>query len=277
MQLFSIPNLLTGFNLLSGIAAIVISLSGRIDVAPFFILLAALFDFLDGLAARILKKTSPLGKQLDSLADVVSFGVAPGIMMLVVLVACISIDGPFFHNHFASHVHYLLQNWFNAVFYSVPNSMDASIRFLPLLAFFIPFISMFRLAKFNIDERQSDRFIGVPTPLASLFFCFYPLSMWMEFDSIVNYHFQLRFLFNPYVVAAVIVLVSLLMIAEMPLFSLKFKHLRWNGNQIRYIFLAISFMLLIIFNVWGIPLVFLLQICLSIFEKTLFKPDTHEI
>jgi CDP-diacylglycerol--serine O-phosphatidyltransferase len=255
--------------------AIIASLSGRIDWAPFFLVLAAVFDFLDGLAARLLKKTSPLGKQLDSLADVVSFGVAPGIMMMVVLVVCIQIDGPFFHEHFASHVHYLMQNWVNSVFYQVPNSMDASIQFIPLVALFIPFIAMFRLGKFNLDERQTDRFIGVPTPLATLFFCFYPLALWMEFASLIEYKSQLTLLFNVYLV--VIILISLLMVAEVPLFSLKFKHFKWKGNQIRFIFLFSSSALLIIFTVWAIPLIFLLQICLSIFENKMFKPKVHEI
>jgi CDP-diacylglycerol--serine O-phosphatidyltransferase len=277
MQLFSIPNLLTGLNLLSGTMAIISSLSGRIDWAPFFLVLAAIFDFLDGLAARLLKKTSPLGKQLDSLADMVSFGVAPGIMMMVVMVVCIQVDGPFFHDHFASHVHYLMQNWVNSLFYQVPNSMDASIQFMPLVALFIPFIAMFRLGKFNLDERQTDSFIGVPTPLATLFFCFYPLALWMEFDALITYKSQLTLLFNVYFVAGVIVLISLLMVAEIPLFSLKFKHFKWTGNQVRYIFLSSAFILLIIFTVWAIPLIFLLQICLSIFENKMIKPKVHEI
>jgi CDP-diacylglycerol--serine O-phosphatidyltransferase len=277
MQLFSIPNLLTGLNLLCGTGAIIVALAGRIDWAPFLIILAAVFDFLDGLTARLLNQTSPLGKQLDSLADIVSFGVAPGIMMLVSMVVCIQIEGPFFHEQFASHVHFLLQNWFNALFYQVPNSMDASIRFLPLIALFIPFIAMFRLAKFNLDERQTDRFIGVPTPLASLFFCFYPLVLCSEYDLFLAQSFSFTFFLNVYVVAAIVVLVSLLMVAELPLFSLKFKNFRWKDNQTRYIFLFLALILLIIFKVWAIPLVFLLQICLSVLDTLLFKPDVHEI
>jgi CDP-diacylglycerol--serine O-phosphatidyltransferase len=170
-----------------------------------------------------------------------------------------------------------MQNWVNSVFYQVPNSMDASIQFMPLVALFIPFIAMFRLGKFNLDERQTDRFIGVPTPLATLFFCFYPLALWMEFDTISAYKSQLTLLFNVYLVAGVIVLISLLMVAEVPLFSLKFKHFKWNGNQLRYIFILSSAILLIIFTVWAIPLIFLLQICLSLFENKMFKPKAHEI
>jgi CDP-diacylglycerol--serine O-phosphatidyltransferase len=276
MQLFTIPNILTACNLLSGVLSILLALAGRLDYATLMLLVAAIFDFLDGMAARMLSKTSPLGKQLDSLADMVSFGVAPGILMMVVLVVSIHIEGPIYHDSFSSHVHFELTNWFNALLYGVPNDMDASIRFLPLIALFIPFMAMFRLAKFNIDERQTDQFIGVPTPLATMFFCFFPMALWFNFEQISAGNRMFALLFNSYYVAGVLVIVSILMVTEMPLFSLKFKHMKWSGNEVRYVFLILSIILLIIFLEWAIPLIFLLQICLSIIWNQR-KKSTHEI
>jgi CDP-diacylglycerol--serine O-phosphatidyltransferase len=128
-----IPNLLTAGNLIGGILAIIFALTGDLELAPYCILAAALFDFLDGFVARLLKVQSELGKQLDSLADMVTFGVAPGILMLMILNRSLSSINP----------DYVFLSWF---------------------ALIIPVFALFRLAKFNLDARQSDSFIGLPTP-----------------------------------------------------------------------------------------------------------------
>ena len=275
--MFNIPNLFTAANLICGVISILLTLAGRIDLAPFVIFLGAFFDFFDGFLARKLSVSSEMGKQLDSLADMVTFGVAPGFLMLVVIITTIYIDGPFFTEDFASHVHFQLQNWINAVFYGVPNSMDASIKYLPFVALFIPFMSMFRLAKFNLDTRQIDAFIGLPTPLNTLFFTFFPLVLWTEFDIWKYDEGIFGFLFNPYFLCVIIVLMSLLLVSELPLFSLKFKHFKWQSNEIRFIFLLISAILIGFLLVWSIPLIVFLYLILSVIDNKLSKQTKNEV
>lgn len=269
--MFNIPNLFTAANLICGVVSILLTLAGRIDLAPFVIFLGAFFDFFDGFLARKLKVSSEMGKQLDSLADMVTFGLAPGLLMLVVIVTTIYIDGPFFTKDFASHVHFQLQNWMNAVFYGVPNSMDASIKYLPFVGLFIPFMSIFRLAKFNLDERQSEAFIGLPTPLNTLFFTFFPLILWTEFEVWKYDEGIFGYLFNPYFLCGLIVLMSLLLVSELPLFSLKFKHFKWRGNEIRFSFLLTSVILIAVLLVWSIPLIVFLHLILSVIDNKLSK------
>jgi CDP-diacylglycerol--serine O-phosphatidyltransferase len=269
--MFSIPNLFTAANLLSGVLAIIFSLVGRIDIAPFLIFLGAFFDFFDGFLARKLKQSGELGKQLDSLADMVTFGVAPGVLMLVVWTATISMEVPAELNEFHSYVHFQFLNWSNAVFYDVPNGMDASIKYLPFIGLFVPFMSMFRLAKFNLDTRQTDSFIGVPTPLNTIFLTFFPLILWLHFPIWSKEIGLYAILFDPYLLAVIVVGMSLLLVAELPLFSLKFKHFKWKGNEIRFTFLFISAILIPILLVWAIPLIVFLQLILSVMETYFSK------
>jgi CDP-diacylglycerol--serine O-phosphatidyltransferase len=195
---------------------------------------------------------------------------------MVVMITTIYIDGPFYTDNFASHVHSQLLNWGNAVFYGVPNSMDASIKYLPFTALFIPFMSMFRLAKFNLDKRQTDSFIGLPTPLNTVFFTFFPLTLWQEFDVWKFDEGIIGYIFNSYFLVAVIIIMSLLLVAEIPLFSLKFKHFKWKGNEIRYIFLISCSILIASLLVWSIPIIVFLQLILSIIDTKL-KNETNEI
>jgi len=277
MKLFTVPNLLTACNLFCGLLAIVCSVAARIDWAPILLLLAAVFDFFDGFAARLFKSNSELGKQLDSLADVVSFGVAPGIMMMVVLVASINIGGPIeVTERFPSHVHYEWNNWVNTLFYDVPNSLDASIKYFPLIALIIPVLSMFRLAKFNIDTRQSDSFIGVPTPLNTLFLSFFPLLMWTEFHVWKDTRGSLDYILNVYTIGAVLVIMSFLLVAEIKLLALKFKNYSWKDNAQRYILLLASVVLILTLRVWSIPLIVFLYIVISFFVN-FFDRNNNEI
>lgn len=272
--MFNIPNLLTATNLLSGILAIILALSGRIDLAPFAIFVGLLCDFLDGFLARKLGVSGELGKQLDSLADVVTFGVAPGVIMMVVIITSVYMDSYVLESSFHSHVHRELQTWVNATFYGVPNDMDTSIRFLPFIGLFIPFMSMFRLAKFNLDTRQTDSFIGVPTPMNTLFFMFFPLIMWVDFDLWRDQGGLYLYIFNPYFLAILIVLMSSMLIIELPLFALKFKHFKWKGNEIRFSFLITCVIFIAIFFVWSIPLIVFLYLILSLLENRLIKKST---
>ncbi|GHT23066.1 phosphatidylserine synthase [Bacteroidia bacterium] len=195
-------------------------------------MIAAVFDFFDGFAARWLKACSAIGKDLDSLADMVSFGVAPASIMYGLLLGAVTQVG-----------------------------LSADIGecgwFVALSAFLIAAFSALRLAKFNIDTRQSESFIGVPTPAMALFIC----SMAFIVQDV---GIMAAIVSNIYVLLAIIVLFSLLMVSDLPLFSLKIKSFAWKANQIRYIFLTLSVGILAIFRWAGLAMVILLYIVLSI-------------
>lgn len=267
--MFSLPNIITALNMLSGVMAIILTFSGRLDLAPFAIFAGAIFDFFDGFVARKLGISGELGKQMDSLADMITFGLAPGMVMMNVIVISIFLEGPYYDLSFAEYAHFQLNNWVNAVFHSVPNSMDASIKFLPFFGLIIPFFSMFRLAKFNIDERQTDSFIGLPTPLNTIFFCFFPLLLWSNFGRLYESPGMIPYILDPYVLSVVIIIMSLLLVSELPLFSLKFKHLGWKGNEMRFIFLILCSLFIGLFLVWAIPLIVILYLSFSLILQKL--------
>lgn len=274
--MFSIPNIVTALNMLSGVMATILTFSGRLDLAPFAIFAGAIFDFFDGFLARKLGVSGELGKQLDSLADMITFGLAPGLFMMNVIVVAIYLEGPYYSMSFNEYAHFQLNNWVNAVFHGVPNSMDASIKYLPFFGLIIPFFSMFRLAKFNIDERQTDSFIGLPTPLNTIFFCFFPLLLWFNFGHFYEGLGIIPYILDPYVLAGVVVVMSLLLVSELPLFSLKFKSLGWKGNEVRYVFLILCSLFIVLFLVWSIPLIVILYLSFSlILQKSNSKE--HEI
>lgn len=253
--MFNIPNLFTAANLISGCIAIILACAGRIDLAPFAIFAGAIFDFFDGFLARKLKVSSEMGKQLDSLADMVTFGVAPGMIMMVFLIEIdtIHVSG----NH--------LRYWINQV------SEFNFAHFYPLIALAIPFFSLFRLAKFNIDTRQSESFIGLPTPANTLFFMSYPLVALYADDGSGIMGTVTDFMFHPISICVAIVVMSLLLVSEIPLFSLKFKSFGLKGNQIRYTFLLISLAFIMIFKAWALALIVFLYLVLSIIENYVLK------
>lgn len=279
--MFNIPNFFTSFNLLSGVLAIILSLLGRIDLAPFAIYLGAIFDFFDGFLARKLKKSGELGKQLDSLADVVTFGVAPGIFMFVVLIVSIDFIDNFggkiqIHN-FSSYVNYVLTEWKNAVFYDVPNNFDDLRKYLPFIALFIPFMSMFRLAKFNIDTRQTESFIGLNTPANTIFFTTFPLILLNYYDVDFYKNIVLFIIFQPGLLLIFIGLMSLMLVSELPMFSLKFKQFKYKGNEIRYAFLISCLILILTIKVWSIAIIVLLYLILSLIENKFIKKNKNEV
>lgn len=265
-SMFNLPNLVTASNLLCGIFSIMLSLHGRIDLAPYPLFLGLIFDYFDGFLARLLKQQGELGKQLDSLADVVTFGVAPGIMMLVLLV--------FSTQQFSSHDVLIPENlraqfsdWFQQVL------QWGDFSWIPFAALLIPLMSMFRLAKFNIDTRQSDSFIGLPTPANSIFFTAFPLLMYAGYSP---YSWQNELIYNlihPAVLLPVILVMSFLLIAEIPLFALKFKHFHFRGNEIRYLFLITCSLLIPICMVWSIPIIVILYLILSVTDTLLKKSE----
>lgn len=249
--------------MLCGILAILCTLSGHILVAPWFIFAGAILDFFDGFVARLLKQQGELGKQLDSLADMITFGFAPGMLMLVILIQ-VTESGNFISES-------LFANWFSEfIAFENPN-------YIPLIALIIPLMSMFRLAKFNIDTRQTTSFIGLPTPANTLFFSVFPFLL-SQLNSSTGFEKNaLNFLFHPATLIGLVIGMSLLLIAEIPLFALKFKQFRWTGNELRFTFLISCLILIPILWVWSIPIIVLLYIVLSIIEHYFIKHKQHEI
>ncbi len=192
-----IPNFITCLNLFSGCVAVYFAFKGNYQTAFIAILIAGIFDFADGFAARMLKAYSPMGKELDSLADVISFGMAPGAIVFSLL------------------------------------SGATMYEWLPFLGFLIPVFSGLRLAKFNIDERQTSSFIGLPVPANAIF--------WAG----IVYSFPVFLLGNLWMLLILIVLFCYFLISEIPMFSLKFKNIAWKNNQMQYIFLIGCIVLLI--------------------------------
>ena len=217
-----IPNALTCGNLLCGFLGITCCFEWSLSWAAYFIFAAVVFDFFDGFVARALKVSSPIGKDLDSLADMVTFGVLPALIIYKLVQ---NIGSPF-------------------AYFSV----------------FIAVFSALRLAKFNNDTRQSDSFIGVPTPANALLICSFPLIL--EGDS-----FLTDLVGNLYFLCAVMVVMPFLLVAELPLIALKFKTYDFASNKIKYILMISSVILLIALNFAAIPLIIVLYILLSVVNR----------
>ncbi|MEY3126151.1 MAG: hypothetical protein RL273_261 [Bacteroidota bacterium] len=281
--MFNIPNLFTAANMLCGFVSIVLALFGSIDLAPLFILAAVVFDFLDGFIARKMNIQGELGKQLDSLADMVTFGIAPGIIMLVMIVIGIDFSallakesGTNFQNTELSYYSFIqIWDWIQALIYGVPNDFDASIKYLPFIALIIPFFAMFRLAKFNLDKRQSDRFRGVPTPLNTIFFLFFPLYFSVNLNQWEHQEKWILLLFDCYTLSVITVLFSVLMVTDIPLISLKFKTWTWNENKFRYILVGSSLIIILLFWIWAILIIVFLYLLLSLIEN--YQLKKHEV
>ena len=196
---------------------------GQLMWAAAWIWIGAVFDFFDGFSARWLKQYSDIGKQLDSLADIITFGVLPSSMLFVYL------------QHQTEH------------------------PLLPFIAFLITVFSALRLAKFNIDERQTDEFIGLPTPASAIFISSLPL--------VESYHSAVfNAISNEYALLTVIVLLCILMVSELPMLSLKFKGWGWNNNKLRFLFIITSVVFLMTFQTFGIPIIIILYVFLSFFK-----------
>jgi CDP-diacylglycerol--serine O-phosphatidyltransferase len=272
----NIPNAITCGNLFCGCLAIVFALKGNLVLSAYLVGLAAVLDFFDGFAARLLKVASPIGKDLDSLADMVTFGVVPGLMMYQLIKMSIGFTADVHINSLGGNLELMTYH------------EEAYHFYLPFVAFIIPIFSAIRLAKFNNDTRQSDQFIGLPTPANAIF-----ISSLVLLNTNFIYHvyddfqFALSFkhvgsiqdvssffgnwLFHPGILIVIVVLFSFLLVAELPLFSLKFKQFGWSGNEIRYLFLISCIALLIAFNYAGISLSILFYILLSFVWNVLKK------
>lgn len=240
MKHLNIPNTLTLFNLACGVLAIIFIFQDQLDYCLLSLGLSLEFDFLDGMVARLLKQSSPIGKELDSLADMVSFGVVPGLIMARLILA--SQGEPF-----------------------PPESLSVG-NFLWLAGVLVAMFSCLRLAIFNTDTRQSDSFIGLPTPANTLLI----LSYWIIVEKYPE-QFLAPLLQNTWLLLVLAVLSSFLLVAELPLIALKFKQWAFTGNEYRYLLIIGSLLLLGIFGLPAIPFIILLYICLSIFQTAFGK------
>jgi CDP-diacylglycerol--serine O-phosphatidyltransferase len=222
-----IPNLITLLNLLCGCIALVFAGEANFEMAFFFVCLGIFFDFFDGFFARLFHVSSPLGLQLDSLADMVTSGVVPGFVLFK-----------------------MLSNSVNS---------DPSLMYLPYLGFIITLGSCYRLANFNIDTRQTDSFIGLPTPANALFILSLPLILKNSESLIV-----LELLINPWVLIIISMLSAYILNAEIPLFALKIKKFNLKDNMLQLFFLLISILLLAYLQFAGVALTIAFYVLLSI-------------
>jgi len=252
-----IPNALTCGNLLCGCLALIKVFEGDLVLSACFVGIALVLDFFDGFMARLLKVSSPIGKDLDSLADMVTFGVVPAMVMFKLIIIAIM-----------QHVYDLAPATKGWTIYP-PLTPDSANSYLPYVALIIAIFSCIRLAKFNNDTRQSDSFIGVPTPANAMVICSLPLITAFQpgFQAIIS------LLNNPWLLCILSVLMSVLLVSEIPLFALKFKNFGWADNKIRFIFLALAVILFASLKFVGIPVVILLYILLSIVNNIFLKKE----
>lgn len=251
----NIPNAITCCNLICGCIAIKEVFQGNLEMASLLIGAALVFDFFDGFAARLLKVTSSIGKDLDSLADAVTFGVTPSFIVYV-----------------------LIKNAVNSGFYG----QSAILEYLPYSGFLIALFSVIRLAKFNNDPRQSHSFFGLPTPANAILFASLPLIL----ASNAGLSFQhgtimienpagtfledgtlAAFVMNPWFLSLLSLIQSLLLVSEIPLMALKFKNFNWKENVKRYLLIVSVPVFLLFMGFLGIPCIILFYILLSLTER----------
>ncbi|WP_221393329.1 CDP-diacylglycerol--serine O-phosphatidyltransferase [Dyadobacter sp. NIV53] len=229
----NIPNALTCGNLLCGCIGVVEAFHSNLLLSCVLIGVALVFDFFDGFLARLLKVSSPIGKDLDSLADMVTFGLLPSVIVYQLLMQ------------------------------SIPD-LFGIWKAYP--AFIIAIFSAIRLAKFNNDPRQSDSFIGVPTPASAMFIASLPLIL-----NTTQGESWKHIIINTNNLLIMSIVISILLVAEIPLLALKFKSFGWKGNEVRYVFILITAVLLLTLKILAVPLILVVYLAVSLltnFMKT---------
>jgi CDP-diacylglycerol--serine O-phosphatidyltransferase len=232
-----IPNLLTLFNLFSGLLALLFVFTQNWPMVAFFVILGIFFDFFDGLAARSFKVSSELGLQLDSLADMVTSGVVPAFVMSFLLADSLQVS--------------LIQDF----------TFDGKYIWA-LFGLIIALASAYRLAKFNIDTRQTTSFIGLPTPANALFMVSLPLIAYQSESTDLK-----NIILNPYMLSIITIISAYLLNAELPLFSLKFKDFSWRNNWQKYVLIIISLLLVIFLKFVSVPIIIIIYILLSLIPQ----------
>lgn len=299
MKLFAIPNWFTLGNLFCGCLGIVKCFEGDLVWAAYLVGIAAVLDFLDGFMARLFKVSSPVGKELDSLADMVTFGVLPGVIVFHLLIFFIQLIG------IAGIGTAAASGNFGSIWATANGTTSGWFAIMPYFAFVITLFSALRLAKFNVDTRQSDSFIGLPTPANTILIAAIPLMIASTYgiDNFSSLTFRPGSFFDadyiaiasplndpdaaassigrltgmiyiaPWILLGLSALVSYLLISEIPLFALKFKKFGWKGNEIRYIFLLLSVLLFVFFWYLGIALIIVLYVLMSVVNNLLKKKE----
>jgi CDP-diacylglycerol--serine O-phosphatidyltransferase len=238
----NIPNFITLLNLFLGCCALASVFYGQFMQAFFFSLASGAADYLDGTVARVMKTKSAIGQQLDSLADMVSFGVVPGAILYMLLVKG----------------------------YAGADVLPIELTLAAAPAFVVSMFAAIRLAKFNIDENQTENFSGMPTPVVAIFTV--GLMLIYHYDS----YGLSSFVTNPYFLYCCIIALSGLMIARIPMFSMKFRNLKWGQNQVRFIFLALSVLLIILFKEAAPALIVIIYVLFTFFDYFIIRPGDEK-
>lgn len=234
-----IPNFITLLNLFAGCIAVFYAVLGHLEMSALFVILGIVFDFFDGFVARLLNVQGELGKQLDSMADMVTSGLVPGMILFQLLLRA-STNTPLIE-----------------VFH------PKTIEFLPFIGLVVTLASAYRLANFNIDSRQTSSFIGLPTPANTLLIISLPLIITYS-----DINFIVSLLHNPFILIVICGLSSYLLNAEIPLFALKFKNFTWKDNSYKYVFVAFSVIVLFGLKFAAIPVIIFSYILFSIWQAS---------
>ena len=243
-----IPNIFTSLNLLCGCIAVLFIVSGDFITTAIFIVLGILSDFFDGLFARLLKMQNQVGVHLDSLADMITSGLAPALIMVQLL------------NHSITGADLNIQETFSNTTFNI-----TQISLLPFVGLLIVVASGYRLAKFNIDDRQTDSFIGLPTPANAIFILSLPLILQFQSSEMIE-----SIILNKWTLIAITLISCILLNSEIHLFAFKFKTWGIKNNIIRYLFLLLCVISLIVLKYIAIPLIIVLYIILSLFQQKRF-------
>jgi len=234
---FWVPNTITALNLVSGCLSVFFAVDGQLGWASVFIFAAATFDFCDGFSARLLKAYSSIGKELDSLADLVSFGLAPAAIVFTMIELTL-----FGKNQLIQEIDGTASQWI--------------LLFSSLV---IPVAGAFRLAKFNTDDRQTEQFLGMPIPSNAMFFASLGLILELGTNKSI-----VPLILNKYTILISIFSCSYLMICELPMFNLKFKNLKLKDNALRFFFLGTVLLMLIFLQIYALPLIIIWYVLLSV-------------
>lgn len=241
-----LPNVITLLNVFCGSAAAVFAANSNYVMASIFVFAGIFFDFFDGLVARKLNVQSELGIQLDSLADMITSGLVPGIIMFKLLSLVVNPSDAFINEEWNSYF-----TW---------SGINASM--LPFFALLIPMSSAYRLAKFNLDEDQQDHFIGLPTPANTLLIVSLPLIIEFQNSDIMN-----AIILNKWFLIALTLVSSYLLNSKIDLFALKFKDWSFKNNSIRYIFILLALIAILVLQFAAIPLIVVVYILMSLLNN----------
>lgn len=239
-----IPNFITLLNVFCGCVATVFAVLNRLEMAAIFVALGIFFDFFDGLAARLLNVKSELGLQLDSLADMITSGLVPGIVMFQLL--AMSQTG----------------GWGDGSHLFMEDTAFQLPQLIPFLGFIITMASGYRLAKFNLDENQVSSFIGLPTPANALLIISLPLILMYQNNDVLN-----TVILNPWFLIGLTLISAYLLNCSLSLFALKFKNTGFKDNALRYIFIVVSFVLIVTMQFLAIPLIILFYVVSSFIQE----------